>query len=75
MAIGEVARGLAAGAVGTIALTVAEKAEMGLTGRPASTVPGQVATRLSGRDPDEEPDLVQRLNAVTHWAHGIAMGT
>ncbi len=35
MAIGEVARGLAAGAVGTIALTVAKKTEMRLTGRPA----------------------------------------
>ncbi len=75
MAIGEaVARGLAAGAIGTVALTVAEKAEMRLTGRPASTVPGQVAAKLSGRDPDKEPDAVRRLNAITHWAHGIAMG-
>jgi hypothetical protein len=75
MAIGEaVTRGLAAGAIGTIALTVAENVEMRLTGRPASTMPGQVAAKLSGRDPDEEPHVVQRLNAGMHWVHGIAMG-
>jgi hypothetical protein len=75
MAIGEaVTRGLAAGAIGTIALTVAENVEMRLTGRPASTMPGQVAAKLSGRDPDGEPHVVQRLNAGMHWVHGIAMG-
>lgn len=71
---GAVARGVAAGAIGTVALTIAEKAEMRLTGRPASTMPGQVAAKLSGRDPNREPDLVQRLNAITHWTHGVAMG-
>ncbi len=31
--------GLAAGAIGTVALTIAEKAEMRITGREASTFP------------------------------------
>jgi hypothetical protein len=66
--------GLLSGAIGTIALTVAERAEMALTGRSASMVPGQVGAKLSGRDPDGEPELVERLNPIVHWAHGIALG-
>ena len=66
--------GLVAGAVGTVALTLAEKAEMALTGREASTVPGQVGARLAGRNPDANRELVERLNGPVHWSHGISMG-
>lgn len=66
--------GLAAGIVGTTALTVAEAAEMRLTGREPSLVPGQVGVRLLGRDPDAHPELVERLNPVVHWTHGVALG-
>ncbi len=66
--------GLAAGAVGTVALTLAEQLEMKLTGREPSTVPGQVGTRLSGRDPKADPERVNRLNPIVHWAHGIGLG-
>ncbi len=66
--------GLAAGAIGTIALTAAEKAEMRLTGRQASMVPGQVAVKLTGRDPDRNPETVKRLSPIMHWTHGIALG-
>ncbi len=66
--------GLAAGAIGTVALTVAEKLEMKLTGREPSTVPGQVGTQLSGGDPETHPSRVRRLNPVVHWAHGISLG-
>ncbi len=72
--LGAVGVGLAAGAVGTVALTLAEKAEMRLTGRAASTVPGQVGAKLAGRDPEAEPALVERLNPVVHWGHGISLG-
>lgn len=71
---GVVGRGLAAGVMGTVALTIAEKAEMKLTGREPSNVPGQVGARLSGHDPQTDVDLVQRLNPVVHWGHGISMG-
>jgi len=64
--------GLAAGAIGTIALTLAENAERRLTGRESSTIPGQVGTKLAGRDP--EADLVKRLNPVVHWSHGVVLG-
>lgn len=66
--------GLAAGIVGTTALALAEATEMKLTGREPSTVPGQVGVRLLGRDPDAHPELVERLNPVVHWMHGVALG-
>ncbi len=66
--------GLLAGGLGTVALTIAEKAEMRLTSREPSTVPGQVGTKLSGRDPDTNPRRVGRLNPLVHWSHGIALG-
>ena len=66
--------GLAAGAVGTVALTFAERAEMALTGRDASTVPGQVGEKLAGRDPNTSGELVEPLNGPVHWSHGIGLG-
>ncbi len=68
------ARGMLAGAVGTAAMTLSERLEMSLTGREASTVPGQVGAHLlPGKDPDSAAD-VARLNTATHWVHGIGMG-
>ena len=69
-----IGRGLLAGAIGTAALTLAEKAEMRLTGREASTVPGQVGAKLARRDPEESASLVARLNPIVHWSHGIGLG-
>ena len=66
--------GLVAGAVGTVALTFAERAEMTLSGRDASTVPGQVGAKLAGRDPKASAELVERLNGPVHWSHGIGLG-
>jgi hypothetical protein len=68
------ARGVVAGAVGTVAMTVSERLEMALTGREASTVPGQVGAHLlPGKDPDSQTDVAQ-LNSATHWVHGISLG-
>lgn len=69
-----VSRGLVAGAIGTVALTLAEQAEMKLTGREPSSVPGQVGTKLTGGDPTDDADRVKRLDPVVHWGHGIGMG-
>ena len=69
-----VSRGLVAGVIGTVALTLAEKAEMKVTGRAPSSVPGQVGTKLTNRDPARDPDRVERLDPVVHWAHGIGLG-
>jgi hypothetical protein len=69
-----VALGLAAGAVGTIALTLAEQAEMKLTGREPSDVPGQVGVKLAGGEPGADPARVRQLGPVVHWAHGVGLG-
>jgi hypothetical protein len=72
--LGALARGMIAGAVGTIAMTVSERLEMAVTGREGSQVPGEVGAHLlPGKDPDVPSD-VERLNSPVHWAHGIAMG-
>ncbi len=68
------ALGMAAGAVGTVAMTLAQRLEMSITGRAGSTVPGQVGAHLvPGADPSAPRD-VARLNGPVHWGHGIAMG-
>lgn len=72
--LGAITRGMVAGAVGTIAMTISERLEMAVTGREASQVPGQVGAHLlPGRDPDAQPD-VEALNSPVHWAHGVGMG-
>lgn len=72
--IGRLSRGMLAGAVGTIAMTVSERLEMAASGREASTVPGQVGAHLLPRQNPNSALDVQRLNSPVHWAHGIAMG-
>ena len=66
--------GLAAGVIGTAALTLAEHIEMKLTGREPSDVPGQVGVKLAGGDPGADPERVKRLSPIVHWAHGIGLG-
>ena len=65
---------MAAGTVGTIAMTLSERLEMTISGRAASQVPGQVGAHLlPGKDP-QTPSDVSQLNSPVHWAHGIGMG-
>ena len=67
-------RGMVAGAIGTVAMTLSERLEMSISGRDPSEVPGQVGAHLvPGKDPDSAAD-VQRLNGPVHWAHGVGMG-
>ncbi len=71
---GSLTKGMVAGAVGTIAMTLSERLEMAVSGRQASTVPGQVGAHLlPGQDPKSTTDI-ERLNTPVHWAHGISMG-
>jgi hypothetical protein len=67
-------RGMAAGAVGTVAMTLAEQVDMTVTGRESSDVPGRVGAHLlPGRDPGSPVDVAS-LNTPVHWVHGITMG-
>lgn len=66
-------RGLLAGAAGVAAMTLAEKLEQAVTGRPNSYVPSHTLERLLGlpRRPDEDRLW---LNWAMHWGQGIALG-
>ncbi len=68
-----VVQGLLAGLAGVAAMTVAEKLEQAITGRPNSFVPAHTLERLLGqpRKPDQER---QAMNWTMHWGQGIALG-
>jgi hypothetical protein len=72
-AMSVLARGLLAGAAGAAAMTLAEKVEQSLTGRPNSYVPARTLERLLGlpAGPDRER---LGLNWAMHWGQGIALG-
>ena len=66
--------GLAAGAIATVVLTIVEYLDIAVTGRPTSTVPGEVAVALTGGDPHRDRERAEKLNLPTHFAHGTALG-
>jgi hypothetical protein len=63
-------RGLAAGTVGVIAMTLAERLEQHFTKRPNSYVPAHTLQRLVSK-PDKD-DLLH--NWAMHWGQGILLG-
>ncbi len=65
--------GMAAGAIGVVAMTVAEKLEQRLTARPDSHVPARTLERLVGLSerPREQP---RSLNLIMHFGQGILLG-
>ena len=66
-------KGMAAGAIGTAAMTASQAVEMKLTGREGSDVPGQVAQGLAGTEVSD-PQAKAAISLGTHWAHGIVGG-
>jgi hypothetical protein len=67
-----IGRGLAAGFVGTCALTLAQRIEMRITGRPPSDLPAQVAEgvlriSVSGRQRE-------LAGVAAHWINNTASG-
>jgi hypothetical protein len=65
--------GLLAGAAGVAAMTLGEKLEQSITGRPNSYVPAHTLERLLGLParPDRER---LGLNWAMHWGQGILLG-
>lgn len=65
--------GLIAGAAGTVVMTLGEKLEQRLTGRPGSHVPARVAERLTGmaERPGRQPVAV---NWAMHYGQGALLG-
>jgi len=66
-------KGAVAGAIGTAAMTASQAAEMSITGRPASMVPGRVASKLLRLSPDGDEEMA-RISLGMHWAHGMTQG-
>jgi hypothetical protein len=65
--------GLLAGAAGVAAMTLAEKLEQSVTGRPNSYVPAHTLERLLGLP--KRPDAERLgLNWAMHWGQGIVLG-
>lgn len=65
--------GALAGAAGVVAMTLGEKAEQAVTGRPNSYVPARTLERLFGlpKRPDSERLW---LNWTMHYGQGIVLG-
>lgn len=68
-----VLKGLAAGAVGTAAMTLSEKLEQKRTGRPDSLVTAQVGAHIA-TPPLETGADAARLGQTVHWLHGVTWG-
>ena len=66
--------GLAAGAIATVVFTIIEYLDIAVTGRPVSTVPGEVAVAMTGGDPHRDRQRVKKLNLPTHFMHGTTLG-
>ena len=67
------ALGLLAGAAGVAAMTLAEKVEQAVTGRPNSYVPAHTLERLLGLPAKPDRDRLG-LNWAMHWGQGIVLG-
>jgi hypothetical protein len=66
--------GIAAGAVGVTVMTLAEKFEQRVTGRPDSHVPARTLERLFGL-PERPRQQPRSLNLLMHVGQGILLGS
>ncbi len=66
-------RGAVAGLAGVAVMTVAEKVEQAVTGRPDSFVPARALRTLLGQHPSEGRQA-PAWNHLMHWSTGSALG-
>lgn len=69
----DVGVGLAAGLVGTVAMTVSSTVEMTLRRRGASDAPARAAAKVLGVAPEGEKEK-RRFSALVHWGYGTGWG-
>ena len=69
----EVGRGLIAGFVGAVAMTISSTIEMKLRRRPPSSAPADAAGKVLGVQPRDEKGK-QRFATVVHYAYGSGWG-
>lgn len=65
--------GLAAGLVGTAAMTASSTIEAKLRGRGGSSAPADAAGKVLGVEPSGEPGR-QRFAQIVHWLYGTGLG-
>lgn len=68
-----VGRGLFAGAVGTVAMTVSSTIEAKMRDRGSSSAPADAAGKVLGVEPRDEAGQARFSNAV-HWSYGTGWG-
>ncbi|WP_228982029.1 hypothetical protein [Streptomyces sp. DH12] len=66
-------QGLLAGTAGAVVMTLGEKAEQRLTGRPDSHVPARVLERLTGL-PERPGRQPRPVNLAMHYGQAAALG-
>lgn len=69
-----VRQGLVSGAAGSVVMTLGEKVEQRLTGRPDSFMPARVLLRLTGR-PDDTARPPLAANWAMHFGQAVLLGT
>ena len=69
---GRIGLGLAAGLIGTLVMTLGQKAEIALTDRPPSKVPAQAVEKITDTEVAESRE--QQLSTAVHFAYGTALG-
>ena len=69
----EVGKGLLAGFVGAVAMTVASTIEMKVRRRPPSSTPADAAGKVLGVQPRDEAGK-RRFGTLVHYAYGSAWG-
>jgi hypothetical protein len=67
-------KGLAAGLVGTAAMTLPSTMEMKLRDRGASNAPADAASELLDIDEFSSEDAKQRFGQLVHWTYGTGWG-
>jgi len=70
---GAVGKGMLAGAIGTVAMTVSSTLDAKLRDRGASSAPADAAGKVLGVQP-RDPDGEARFATVVHWSYGTSWG-
>jgi hypothetical protein len=69
-----IGRGLLAGAIGTVAMTVSSTLEMKLRDRAGSSAPAQAAEKVLGIESFVDEADEARFSNLVHWGYGTGWG-
>ena len=70
----DVGKGLAAGLIGTAAMTVSSTVEARLRGRAASSAPARATAKVLGIKEFEDDIAAARFSDLSHWGYGTSWG-